>query len=162
MSGLLVSVIIPCYNSEKFISRAIDSVINQKYETLEMILVDDGSTDGTKTILDKYALDNSSWIKIIQQENKGACAARNAGLKIANGDYIQFLDADDNLLPDKIKFQIGLVKTFDHPELIAGSYIRYGKKKEVVEMQKMDSWVALIIGRLGSTCSNLFSRKLLN
>ncbi len=95
-----VSVIVPVYNCKMFLVRAIESVINQKdfYEN-ELILVDDGSTDGSSQICDKYdnLYDN---IKVIHQQNSGVSAARNNGIKAAEGDWIFFLDSDDYLLED--------------------------------------------------------------
>ncbi len=92
----LVSVILPIYNMEDFIERSLSSVINQTYKNLEIICVNDGSTDSTLDILNKFsATDNR--ITIINKENGGQSSARNAGLDIAKGEYISFLDPDDYL-----------------------------------------------------------------
>ena len=104
MKTASVSIIIPVYNSAKYLAACIDSALNQSWGFKEIILVDDGSTDGSYKILDKYS--NVRGLKVIRQKNKGASAARNAGLKEATGDYIQFLDADDLLSPDKIEAQL--------------------------------------------------------
>jgi len=104
----LVSIIIPVYNSEKYLAECIECAVNQTWLNTEIIIIDDGSTDGSLKIAQQYA-DNPK-IKIFQQENKGASAARNAGLNKATGDYIQFLDADDLLSPDKIEAQITSLK----------------------------------------------------
>ncbi|HWZ16318.1 MAG TPA: glycosyltransferase [Mucilaginibacter sp.] len=101
----LVSVIIPVYNAEKYLDSCILSVIGQTWPNIEIILVDDGSTDNSLNIIEKYK--EAGTVKAIQQKNKGAAAARNAGLKQAKGIYIQFLDADDLLSPDKIEAQVG-------------------------------------------------------
>lgn len=100
----LVSVIIPVYNAEKYLDSCILSVIGQTWPNIEIILVDDGSTDGSLNIIEKYK--DAGTVKAIQQKNNGAAAARNAGLKQAKGIYIQFLDADDLLSPDKIEAQV--------------------------------------------------------
>jgi glycosyltransferase involved in cell wall biosynthesis len=100
----LVSIIIPVYNAEKYLAASIESAIGQTWTNKELIIVDDGSTDGSLQIAQKYA--GNPAVKVISQKNKGAAAARNAGLKAAKGDYIQFLDADDLLSPDKIESQI--------------------------------------------------------
>jgi glycosyltransferase involved in cell wall biosynthesis len=100
-----VSIIIPVYNSEKFIEAAIESCLNQTWNNKEIIIIDDGSTDGTKSILDKYL---KSGITVINQNNQGACIARNNGILAATGTHIQFLDSDDLLKPDKIKNQAEL------------------------------------------------------
>jgi len=89
-----ISVIIPTYNSANFISAAIESILKQTIRTLEIIVVDDGSTDETAKVLDKY----TSQIKYFLQENKGPSSARNLGLNHAVGEYILFLDSDDILL----------------------------------------------------------------
>ena len=89
-----ISIIIPVYNVEEYIERCILSVIGQKYQNLEIILVDDGSADNSGVICDKYAaIDNR--IKVIHQQNKGVSSARNRALDYATGDYIGFLDGDD-------------------------------------------------------------------
>lgn len=91
---LLISVIVPIYNVDKYLESCIRSIINQTYYNLEIILVDDGSTDNSGKIIDEYAQKDSR-IKVIHQKNKGVSNARNNGLAIANGDYIIFLDSDD-------------------------------------------------------------------
>ena len=95
----LISVIVPVYNVEKYLRRCIDSIINQTYTNLEIILVDDGSPDNCGKICDEYA-DKDSRIKVIHQQNGGLSAARNAGLDIATGDYIGFVDSDDYIAPE--------------------------------------------------------------
>ena len=88
----MISVIIPVYNAEKYLSQCIDSVLSQTYQDCELILIDDGSKDNSLAVCKSY---NDARVKIIHQENQGEAAARNAGLKIAQGEYIAFLDADD-------------------------------------------------------------------
>lgn len=97
-----VSIIMPVYNSERYVSYAIDSVLNQSFEDFELILVDDGSVDKSGQICDVYAQKDAR-IRVIHQRNQGLCAARNAGLNIAKGDYIGFIDNDDFYYPDLIK-----------------------------------------------------------
>lgn len=96
-----ISVIIPVYNVKEYLKECLDSVINQSFEDIEIICIDDGSTDGSLNILNKYS-DNDSRVRIITQKNKGAGAARNAGLNKSNGKYIYFIDADDYLNPDAL------------------------------------------------------------
>ena len=91
---IAISVIIPVYNSEKFLQECLDSVIKQTIRNIEIICVDDGSTDGSAKILEKYKQDDSR-IKIFKQEHRGGGAARNLGLKVASGEYLSFLDSDD-------------------------------------------------------------------
>lgn len=101
-----VSIIIPMYNAEKYIKEAIDSVLKQTYKDFEIIVIDDGSTDNTKSKL----LDYGSQIKYIYQENAGPAVARNRGIKEAKGEYIAFLDADDIWMPEKLERQIRKLK----------------------------------------------------
>ncbi len=95
----LISVIIPVYNMQQYLKQCIDSVINQTYKNLEIILVDDGSTDDSPNICDEYALKDNR-IKVIHKQNSGVSSARNAGLDIAKGDYIGFVDSDDFISSD--------------------------------------------------------------
>lgn len=90
----LVSVIMPAYNSEKYIGKSIESVLAQDYEKFELIIVDDGSKDGTKSIAEQYAK-NDIRIKLLEQANQGVSVARNKGLDTATGEYVAFLDSDD-------------------------------------------------------------------
>ena len=101
--SILVSIIIPAYNCEKWIEQSILSAISQSWKNKEILIVNDGSTDKTMKIAKKY---ESSNVKIVTQENSGAAAARNTGLRLAQGDYIQWLDGDDILAKDKIELQI--------------------------------------------------------
>jgi glycosyltransferase involved in cell wall biosynthesis len=107
----LISVIIPVYNGEKYLAEAVDSICNQKYAPIELIIVDDGSTDRTAEIADSFNLD----VRYIRQPNAGPAAARNAGLEIARGNLIAFQDADDLWPPDKLATQ--LPKMIDDPTL---------------------------------------------
>lgn len=97
-----VSVIIPVYNGEKYIRHAIQSVIDQTYPNLEILVVDDGSIDGTKDVV----TNSFPSILYLRQENKGAAAARNLGIKKSTGEYIAFLDSDDVWLPQKVARQM--------------------------------------------------------
>ncbi len=102
MPSPLISVITPTYNRSHFLPDAIDSIQKQNYPNLEIIIVDDGSTDNTKEVVQNFARN----IKYIYQENKGPAAARNAGIKEAKGKIIGFLDSDDLWAKDKINFQL--------------------------------------------------------
>ena len=103
MKDCLVSIIIPTFNTGKYVKEAVDSAVNQTYKNKEIIVVDDGSTDNTREILDFYVRQEK--IKYIYQENKGLAGARNTGIKAAKGEFIAFLDSDDIFLPDKIEKQ---------------------------------------------------------
>jgi glycosyltransferase involved in cell wall biosynthesis len=97
-----VSVIIPCYNAEKYVGETIESVLRQTYRRTEVIVIDDGSTDDSLDRVKSFG-DRSRWET---GPNRGGCAARNRGVKMATGDYIQFLDADDLMEPEKIECQM--------------------------------------------------------
>jgi glycosyltransferase involved in cell wall biosynthesis len=105
-----VSIIIPTYNSAQFIAQAVDSVLAQTYPDFEVIVVDDGSTDDTQSVLAPY----SQRIRYIHQANKGPSAARNKGILAAWGDYILFLDSDDLIPPNKLELQIPPLEA--HPD----------------------------------------------
>ena len=104
-SNQLVSVIIPVYNVASYLREALDSVIHQTYTNLEIIIIDDGSTDGSGRICDEYA-GKDCRIRLIHQENMGLSAARNAGLDIMTGDVIAFLDSDDAYCPEYIEIML--------------------------------------------------------
>jgi glycosyltransferase involved in cell wall biosynthesis len=92
----LVSIVMPCFNNEAYVAEAIDSALGQTYDNIEVIVIDDGSTDGSLDIIRSYG-DRITWRT---GPNEGACAARNKGLALARGEFIKFLDADDILLPE--------------------------------------------------------------
>lgn len=102
MNDPLVSIIIPCYNAECYIREAIQSALDQKYATTEIVVIDDGSTDGSLDVIRSFG-DHIRWET---GPNRGGCAARNRGLALANGELIQFLDADDLLHTDKLEVQV--------------------------------------------------------
>jgi glycosyltransferase involved in cell wall biosynthesis len=102
----LVSVIIPCYNSERWLGEAIDSCLRQTHRPLEIIVIDDGSTDGSRDVLRSYG----TQIRWESSSRRGGSYARNRGFSFSTGEYIQFLDADDYLLPEKIERQVSFLE----------------------------------------------------
>lgn len=114
----LVSILIPAFNAQRWLIDALDSAINQTWPHKEIIFVDDGSTDKTLSIARKFA---SRQIKILSQPHAGAAAARNKALSHAQGDYIQWLDADDILAPDKIEQQMKIIEKYDDPKILYSS-----------------------------------------
>ena len=94
-----ISTIVPVYNTEKYVGRCIDSIISQTYPDWELILVDDGSTDGSLNIIESYAKKDPR-INVIHQKNEGPGMARNSGIVQATGEYIVFIDSDDVIRPD--------------------------------------------------------------
>ena len=111
----LVSILIPCYNAEKWLHEAIESALSQTWKDKEIIVVDDGSTDNSLKIARQY---ESNLVKVISQENKGAPAARKIALKYARGDYIQWLDADDMLAHDKIEKQMEMAQHIGNQKVL--------------------------------------------
>jgi len=105
-----VSVIIPTYNRSKLLKKAIESVLNQSHNNLELIVVDDGSDDDTPALIDWYQKRNQQKIIFVQQENRGPAAARNRGIAAAGHDLIAFLDSDDRLHRDKIGLQVAAME----------------------------------------------------
>lgn len=104
----LISIIIPVYKVEKFLATCLDSLCAQTYTNLEIILVDDGSPDNCGKICDEYAQKDAR-IRVIHQANQGISAARNAGLEIAEGEYVAFVDSDDYIDPDMYEYLYGLI-----------------------------------------------------
>ena len=106
----LVSVVIPCYNQAHFLSEAIESVLCQGYTNVEVVVVDDGSTDNASEVASRYA---GAGVRLIRQENRGRSAARNRGLDETQGKYVVFLDSDDRLLPEAL--ETGVKELEAHP-----------------------------------------------
>lgn len=103
-----VTAIVAIYKSEKFLPKLIESIINQTWSNIEILLIDDGSPDNSGAICDKYAKDDKR-IKVIHKDNGGACESRNLGLKEATGDYIIIIDGDDWLEKDYIEYLMNLI-----------------------------------------------------
>jgi len=106
-----VSTIIPVYNGSLYLAQAIESVLSQTYTNYEIIVVDDGSTDDSYSVIQQYL----PQVRYVEQSNQGVAAARNHGLKLAQGEFIAFLDQDDFFLPDKFSTQVNCL--MEHPEL---------------------------------------------
>ncbi|BAQ18241.1 hypothetical protein GL4_2807 [Methyloceanibacter caenitepidi] len=127
-----VSIIMPAYNASEHIAAAIDSVLTQTFEDWELIIVDDGSTDTTSSIIQSYT---NHRIRYIRQENKGRASARNAALEVARGEFIAFLDADDLFEPNKLEIQVKLLR--DRPKLggVRGAWKRISKTGELLRVR---------------------------
>lgn len=147
--SVMISVIMPVYNAEKFLEKAIKSILNQSFTDFELILIDDGSTDKSGKICDRYK-ELDSRVRVIHQLNGGICHARNVGIQFANGKYISFSDNDDEMLPECLKKtidfaekeQLNVVRFIRRHDLIWGSHIKSEQpkvfKKEVI--QNVFSW----------------------
>ena len=117
MNEPLISVIIPVFNGERFLTEALNSVLSQAYPNLELICVDDGSTDGSREIIERAP----GKIRYLRQENSGPAAARNRGLEIANGDIVAFQDADDIWPPRKLEIQLAALEKDLTLEIVMGT-----------------------------------------
>jgi glycosyltransferase involved in cell wall biosynthesis len=115
MSEPLVSVVMPVYNGERFLAEAIESVLGQEYRNHEVIVVDDGSTDGSSAVA------RALGVRYVRQPNRGVAAARNTGLAAAQGTLISFLDQDDVWLPGKLEAQVGLLEASPCVDLVVSA-----------------------------------------
>ena len=169
----LVSIIIPAYNVENYIFRGIESCINQTYKDIEIIIIDDGSSDNTQNIIKEYAQKDSR-IKYLFQENKGVSAARNTGLDISKGDYVIFLDSDDwlelntveYLLNKKKEYKDYFITTNFKTIYLENEKIKIEKEiEEVLELlssKKISSTFISTKYRVKSSCYKLFSKEILD
>lgn len=120
----LISVVVPIYNVEEYLEKCIDSIINQTYKNIEIILIDDGSTDASEAIGDRYAsLDKR--VRIVHQENQGLSAARNKGIELSQGDYLFFVDSDDFIEPSALECLHNRI-TLDDSQIAIGAVQRIG------------------------------------
>ncbi len=141
----LVSIITPCYNGAKYISETIDSVLKQTYSDWEMIIIDDGSKDDSAAIVREYEKKDGR-IRLIQQKNAGSAAARNNGIRQAEGQYIALLDADDIWLPEFLEKQIAFMKknnavcvscAYDHIDSNSNDILHTTRVKKVITVKDM-------------------------
>jgi glycosyltransferase involved in cell wall biosynthesis len=156
-----VSVIIPCYNASRFVTRAIASVFHQSVRVAQLICVDDGSEDNTLDVLNNLAAGAPIPLKILTIEHGGSAAARNLGLEYATGQFVQFLDADDELLPLKLELQLSAIAdSASRVDLVAGAFL-WVHRYRLASFRCptfLDSWANLISGNLGVTSANLWRR----
>lgn len=137
--NIKVTVIVPAYNVEKYIEKCIDSIMQQTYKNLEIIVVDDGSKDRTGIILDGIQLTDQR-VKVIHQQNGGVSSARNAGLNEATGDYVVFVDGDDYLAADFVEYMLGLAKETRSEFCIARNFItKEGEEQNEEKLQLLSN-----------------------
>ncbi|MBS7339899.1 MAG: glycosyltransferase family 2 protein [Lachnospiraceae bacterium] len=164
-----ISVIIPSYNVEPYLERCVESVVNQTYRELEIILVDDGSTDATGELCDSLAVTDSR-IKVVHKENGGLSDARNAGIDVAEGDFYSFVDGDDYLEKDAYEIMISEM-TNDDVSLVSAGIVAEDIKgnkhlnmsKERLILSKEDALLNLLspVRTIGqSSCNKLFRKQL--
>lgn len=134
--GELVTIIIPIYNCERFLDRCLRSIEGQTYNNLEIILVDDGSTDGSSKIYSKFKRECARNIRIILQSNQGVSAARNNGLKNAHGSYVTFVDGDDYVDSDYVEFLINEIADYNVELAICGYAFKSEQNKVLKESKK--------------------------
>ena len=130
MNRPALSIILPFYNRNSFLREAIVSIINQDFKDIEIIAVDDGSTDGSAEIIAEFSQNN---IHLIVQENRGAASARNAGIHAASGKFITFLDSDDIWTPNKLSAQL---KAFNH---LSDKTMHFGHIQEFISPEFIES-----------------------
>jgi len=129
--GKLISIIVPIYNVEKYLDKCIESILNQTYKNLEIILVDDGSKDNCPKICDDYKLKDLR-VKVIHKENAGVSSARNSGLNVATGEYIGFVDPDDYIEKDMYEKLIEQIEIFSADIVMCG-YRNINLKGSVID-----------------------------
>ena len=124
-----VSVVIPSYNCASYIAEAVDSVLNQTYSDWEVIVVDDGSKDNTRAVLEGYG----DRIRYVCQKNQGVSIARNHGIQLARGEFVAFLDADDFFLPDKLAAQIAMFERQPRLGIVHSGWRKVNSKGEFLQ-----------------------------
>lgn len=134
----LVSVVVPVYNVEKYLNRCVDSILKQTYRKLEIILVDDGSSDSSGEICEKLKITDNR-IQIIHKINGGLASARNAGIKAAKGEYIIFVDSDDWISLDTIEYAFRLINKYDNKADIVQYGVLETDTKEISYRNKRES-----------------------
>lgn len=159
-----ISIIIPVYNGEEYIERCLDSISKQSYENIEIIIINDGSTDNTQLICDGY-LEKECRARVVSKENEGVSVARNAGLDLAVGDYIYFADADDYVLQDGLKELVNRASETAADIVVAGYHVNNGahesKVPPLITKDTDDFLCSIFTGKNHSALWNkLFSRKL--
>ena len=149
-NNMLVSIIIPVYNVEAYLTECLDSVVNQTFRDMEIILVDDGSTDNSPEIMQAFA-EKDSRIKIITQPNRGVSAARNTGLRAASGEYILFVDSDDTILPETVETLYNKIRETDSDLLLGNELFCHENKRWSMDF-KRDEALNSITGISGKAC----------
>lgn len=145
----LVSVIVPVFNSKNFLAEALDSVLAQTYENLEVVLIDDGSTDGSGEICDRYAAKDKRF-RVYHQANQGVSATRNAGLDLATGDFLAFLDSDDAYEPEAIAAMMDAMAR-EKVDVVMCKYTEH-KTPEKMSLGSRDKALPVIVGGGNKNC----------
>lgn len=135
MSQPLVSIIVPCYNGESHLAECLQSLFDQSHPNCEIIVIDDGSTDGSLGLLRSYG----DRIRVESGPNRGACAARNRGLDLAAGEYVKFFDCDDIMLPDAVAAQVEAMADLAAHEIVYGNTVDLESQQPVFDEIRTDS-----------------------
>lgn len=170
----LITIVIPVYNKEEYVNKTIESVVNQSYKQLELIIINDGSTDNSGKIIREWS-EKDKRIILINQENKGVSETRNSGIDMANGKYIFFLDADDEIKENAI-YNLILKAEINKADITVGNFIKVisseeKKDKELIEkkytgnelsQEQVKAEMFMIKNRyLATTCNKLYKRQFL-
>ena len=167
MNEPLVSIIVPVYNTEKYLDRCIKSIVNQSYKNLEIILVDDGSPDNCPQMCDEWA-EKDNRIKVIHKLNDGLANARNTGIEACTGDYVMFTDSDDYIELDMVEFLLNLSVKYNADVSRCGFYYNYdngnqktdGNDYTVKLLEKDDRIIELVTtGFCGTVWNKLYKRE---
>lgn len=160
-----VSIIVPVYNSEKYIERCLNSVISQTYKNIEIIIVDDGSSDNSFNVISKF---DDKRIKYFRKENEGVSIARNYGIKRASGEYLLFVDSDDYISRDMVQELVKQTEGLSEIIFCNNLEIWYNKEEErrlfisIEELSKNNVIREIASGRAGLVCSKLVSKKVID
>ena len=163
-----LSIIIPCYNSEKYLARCLQSIIKQTYRNIEIIVVNDGSSDGSENVIKEF-MNIDDRIKYIYKENSGVSDARNEGLKIATGELVTFVDSDDEILENMYETLINVMVS-NAADIVHCSYTRLdkngtkhvGNTQEMHEHNHVEGMTHLLQGDLftASPCNKIYKREI--
>lgn len=165
----MISVIVPVYNVEKYLNNCVKSVLGQSYKDLEIILVDDGSTDDSGLICDFWK-EKDNRINVIHKKNGGLSSARNAGLSIANGNYIMFVDSDDTIDSNMVNVMYDTI-TENSSDIVICDYQRIKNEKpkvcdvnnfEIETMNYDDLWEEIFGHLNNSSCNKMYKKELMN
>lgn len=162
-SKYLVSIIIPAFNAEKYIEQCVLSVVRQTYKNLEIIIVNDGSTDSTASILEVLESTDER-ITVINSKNAGVSVARNTGIESSKGDYLVFIDADDYIADDYVEYMLGLAEKTDAPFCLSKNcYTKRGEAQvandNIISLSAVDATALLLSPRVIVGCWNkIFKR----
>ena len=169
-TGELVTIVLNVYNCEKYVKKCLDSLIKQTYKNLEILIINDGSTDKSLEICEKYQKKDNR-IRIITHENCGLSLSRNAGIDNAKGEYIYFIDSDDYIEKDTIEYLYNLCKKYDSkistcdPIDIYDYNVKVKNKKEKIEIVSSIDYVKMIllsVKRTGTVWNKLIKKELFN